>query len=240
MTRHDRAASSLIVQDLHAWYGASHVLQGVDLNVQPGEIVALLGRNGAGRSTTARAMMGMVQARGQMLWRGEQWLGRRTVDIARAGIGYVPESRDVFPTMTVLQNLALGVRRGAASSAWTLADTWRRFPQLERRAHTPAHALSGGEQQMLSLSRTLMGDPALLIVDEPTEGLAPMLVDQVAHCLEALRDRGRSVLLIEQRLDIALQISSRLYVLGHGKIAFEGNPDALRLDAAVRRDWIEL
>ncbi|NYE21870.1 ABC transporter ATP-binding protein [Pigmentiphaga litoralis] len=240
MSRPDHAVSPLIVQDLHAWYGASHVLQGVNLTVQPGQIVALLGRNGAGRSTTARALMGMVRARGKMQWRGEQWLGRRTFDIARAGIGYVPESRDVFPTLTVLQNLALGVRRGGPPSAWTMSDTWTQFPQLERRAHTPAHALSGGEQQMLSLSRTLMGDPALVIIDEPTEGLAPMLVEQVARCLEALRDRGRSVLLIEQRLDIALQISSRLYVLGHGKIVFEGSPDTLRLDAAVRRDWIEL
>ena len=229
----------LRVVDLHAWYGASHVLQGVDLRVGAGELVSLLGRNGSGRSTTARAIMGMLVCRGLVEFGGQDVSRLKTYERAGLGLGYVPETRDVFPALTVEQNLVLGMK-GRRPGRWRQADMYELFPQLERRARTPAQALSGGEQQMLSLCRTLMGDPALIVIDEPTEGLAPLLVEQVAAFLVTLKREGVSVLLIEQRLDIALQISDRVYVLGHGKVAFEGTPQALREDEALRRTWIAL
>lgn len=239
MTRASPASALLRVVDLHAWYGASHVLQGVTLTVGEGEIVSLLGRNGSGRSTTARAVMGMVASRGRVELGGRDLAGMKTHDRARAGLGYVPETRDVFPALTVEQNLLLGMK-SRRPGRWRLADVYGLFPQLERRAATPAQVLSGGEQQMLSLCRTLMGDPRLIVIDEPTEGLAPRLVERVADFLGALKQRGVSVLLIEQKLDIALQISDRVYVLGHGKIAFQGKPQDLGADDALRRTWIEL
>ncbi|AZG09135.1 ABC transporter ATP-binding protein [Pigmentiphaga sp. H8] len=228
----------LELRGVHAWYGRAHVLQGVDLHVAPGEIVALLGRNGAGRSTLARAVMGLVERRGRMLWRGQD-IGRlRTFEIARMGIGYVPESRDIFPGMTVEQNLVLG-QKAARAGRWAIADVYRLFPPLGRRANVQAQHLSGGEQQMLALGRTLMGDPALMLVDEPAEGLAPLVVAQLAACLDELRRQGMAILLIEQKLDFALDIADRAYVLGHGTVVFAGTPAALRADGPVRREWIE-
>lgn len=229
----------LELRGVHAWYGRAHVLQGVDLSVAPGEIVALLGRNGAGRSTLARAVMGLVERRGRLLWRGRETAGLRTFEIARLGIGYVPESRDVFPGMTVEQNLVLG-QKAAKAGRWTIADVYRLFPALAQRAGVQAQHLSGGEQQMLALGRTLMGDPALMLVDEPAEGLAPMVVAQLAACLDELRRQGMAILLIEQKLDFALDIADRAYVLGHGAVVFTGTPAALRADASTRREWIEL
>jgi len=229
----------LDIRGAHAWYGRAHVLQGVDLHVEPGEIVALLGRNGAGRSTLARAVMGLVERRGLFLWRGQDIGGLRTFEIARRGLGYVPEGRDVFAGMTVEQNLVLG-QKGPRPGRWRAADVYRWFPSLARRARVQAQHLSGGEQQMLALGRTLMGDPALVLVDEPAEGLAPMVTQQLAACLCALRRHGVAILLIEQKLDFALDMADRAYVLGHGAVVFEGTPAALRAAVRVRREWIEI
>lgn len=230
----------LQVTQLQAYYGKSHVLHGVDLSVGQGEIVALLGRNGSGRSTTAKAIMGMVACEGSVRWQGRETLGRKPYEIANLGLGYVPENRDIFPKLTVHQNLLLGQKRGKAKPRWSFDDMYRLFPRLKEREHTEAGVLSGGEQQMLTLCRTLMGDPDLIIIDEPTEGLAPKIVELVAEFLQTLRQRGLSVLLIEQKLTIAMSISDRCLVMGHGSIVFEGTPDALRGDAAIRKEWLEV
>jgi len=230
----------LQVSQLHAFYGKSHVLHGVDLQVGEGEIVALLGRNGSGRSTTAKAIMGMVDSQGSVLWNGQQIQGRKSYEIANLGVGYVPENRDIFPKLTVHQNLMLGQKRANKKPRWTFEDMYAIFPRLKEREHTEAGVLSGGEQQMLTLCRTLMGDPDLIIIDEPTEGLAPKIVELVATYLQTLRARGLSVLLIEQKLTIAMQISDRCLVMGHGSIVFDGSPQALRADSAVRKEWLEV
>lgn len=229
----------LEVEGLHAWYGKSHVLHGVDMHIGEGEIVSLLGRNGVGRSTTAKAIMGLVRADGTVKFRGRQTVGMEAHEIAHLGIGYVPESRDIFPGMTVEQNLFLGQKHKKPGN-WTLEDMYRMFPRLGERAHTAAGVLSGGEQQMLTLCRTLMGDPAVIIIDEPTEGLAPMIVQLVAEYLQELKNRGLAVMLIEQKLSIAFDISDRVYVMGHGNIVFEGTPESLRANQTVRHDWLEV
>jgi len=230
----------LEVRDLHAYYGKSHILHGVHLSVGDGEIVSLLGRNGVGRSTTIKAIMGMVDCHGSVLLRGEQLLGRKTYEIAHKGLGYVPENRDIFPTLTVRQNLVLGQKSTRASGRWSAEDMFELFPRLKERADTEAGVLSGGEQQMLTLCRTLMGDPDLVMIDEPTEGLAPKIVEQVAALFEEIRKRGISILLVEQKLAIALDISERLYVMGHGAIVFEGTPRDVRENAAMRKEWLEV
>jgi branched-chain amino acid transport system ATP-binding protein len=230
----------LQVSQLHAFYGKSHVLHGVDLQVGQGEIVALLGRNGSGRSTTAKAIMGMVESQGSVLWNGQQIQGRKSYEIANVGVGYVPENRDIFPKLTVHQNLLLGQKRANKKPRWSFDDMYQIFPRLKEREHTEAGVLSGGEQQMLTLCRTLMGDPDLIIIDEPTEGLAPKIVELVASYLQALRSRGLSVLLIEQKLTIAMRISDRCLVMGHGSIVFDGSPQALRADSTVRKEWLEV
>jgi branched-chain amino acid transport system ATP-binding protein len=229
----------LEVRDLHAFYGKSHVLHGVDLHVDEGEIVSLLGRNGVGRSTTVKTVMGLVQGTGSVKFKGEEVLGLPAFRIAHLGLGYVPENRDIFPNLTVEQNLLLGQKSGRVSR-WSLSDMFRMFPRLEERQHTAAGVLSGGEQQMLTLCRTLMGDPDLIMIDEPTEGLAPKIVDLVADYLQALKQRGVSVLLVEQKLAIALDIADRIYVMGHGAIVFEGTPEDLRQQPAVRKEWLEV
>nr|WP_092003080.1 ABC transporter ATP-binding protein [Paraburkholderia lycopersici] len=232
----------LEVRDLHAYYGKSHILHGVEMQVGEGEIVALLGRNGVGRSTLAKAIMGLVRCEGQILLRGKDVRGLRTFEVAQAGIGYVPENRDIFPTLTVRQNLVLGEKRSRSRQKprWRLDDMYRMFPRLKEREDTAAGLLSGGEQQMLTLCRTLMGDPDLIIIDEPTEGLAPLVVAQVGEYLKTLKARGISVLLVEQKQAIALDISQRVYVMGHGQIVFEGTPQQLRADARVRQEWLEV
>lgn len=229
----------LQVKELHAYYGKSHVLHGVALEVGTGEIVSLLGRNGVGRSTAIKAVMGQVEHTGEVLFRGQSLTGMTSFEIARAGVGYVPENREVFATLTVEQNLFLGEKR-KKTSRWCMADMFRMFPRLEERRHTAAGFLSGGEQQMLTLCRTLMGDPDLVMIDEPTEGLAPKIVEQVANYLNALRERGVSVLLVEQKLDIALEISQRVYVMGHGAVVFEGTPAQLKANAGTRKEWLEV
>ncbi|MEQ1683561.1 MAG: ABC transporter ATP-binding protein [Burkholderiaceae bacterium] len=230
----------LQLQGLHAYYGKSHILHGVDMKVGEGEIVALLGRNGSGRSTTVKTIMGLVTGEGSVKFRDTEILGHHAFDIAHRGIGYVPENRDIFPKLTVHQNLQLGEKRGKKTPRWSFGDMYRMFPRLKEREHTEAGVLSGGEQQMLTLCRTLMGDPDLIMIDEPTEGLAPKIVELVAEYLKTLKERGVSVLLVEQKLTIALQISERCYVMGHGSIVFEGTPAALRADAYIRKEWLEV
>jgi branched-chain amino acid transport system ATP-binding protein len=230
----------LQVKNLHAFYGKSHVLHGVTFDVQPGEIVALLGRNGSGRSTTAKAIMGLVDCQGSITWKGGEAMGKKAYQIAHLGIGYVPENRDIFPKLTVHQNLLLGQKGKGQGSRWSFEDMYTMFPRLRERQHTEAGVLSGGEQQMLTLCRTLMGDPELIIIDEPTEGLAPKIVELVGQYLQTLKAKGISVLLIEQKLTIAMAISDRALVMGHGSIVFQGTPDSLRADAYTRKEWLEV
>ena len=230
----------LKIENLHAYYGKSHVLHGVSFGIEPGEIVALLGRNGSGRSTTAKAIMGLVDWEGTIAWKGQSVTGKKAYEIAHLGIGYVPESRDIFPNLTVHQNLLLGRKGNGKGARWSFNDMYEMFPRLKEREHTEAGVLSGGEQQMLSLCRTLMGDPDLIIIDEPTEGLAPKIVELVGEYLKRLKARGISVLLIEQKLTIAMAISDRALVMGHGSIVFEGTPDSLRADNYTRKEWLEV
>jgi branched-chain amino acid transport system ATP-binding protein len=230
----------LEVKDLHAYYGKSHILHGVHLTVREGEIVSLLGRNGVGRSTTIKAIMGMVQCEGSVKFRGEELRGEKTYTIAHKGLGYVPENRDIFPTLTVRQNLVLGQKAAKPAGRWKAEDMYELFPRLKERIDTQAGVLSGGEQQMLTLCRTLMGDPSLVMIDEPTEGLAPKIVEQVATLFREIKRRGVSILLVEQKLAITLDISERLYVMGHGAIVFEGTAEDVRKNAAMRKEWLEV
>jgi branched-chain amino acid transport system ATP-binding protein len=229
----------LEIKNLHAYYGKSHVLHGVDMHIEGGEIVSMLGRNGVGRSTLAKGIMGLVDCTGSVTLKGQQLVGLDPHEVAYKGVGYVPENRDIFPTLTVEQNLTLGLKKNGPGR-WNYDDMYAMFPRLKERQHTQAGVLSGGEQQMLTLCRTLMGDPDLIIIDEPTEGLAPKIVDLVAQYLQELKRRGLSVLLIEQKLAIALDISNRVYVMGHGNIVFEGTPADLKANAAIRKEWLEV
>ena len=235
-----RRGLMLEVRDLHAYYGKSHILHGVHLSIGKGEIVSLLGRNGVGRSTTIRSIMGLVDCTGSVRFRNEEMVGLKAYEIAHKGLGYVPENRDIFPTLTVRQNLLLGQKKQLASTRWGMEDMYQLFPRLKERADTQAGFLSGGEQQMLTLCRTLMGDPELVMIDEPTEGLAPKIVEQVALLFEEIKKRGISILLVEQKLAIALDISERLYVMGHGSIVFQGTPRDVRENSAMRKEWLEV
>ena len=230
----------LEVEDLHAYYGKSHILQGVSFQVRRGEIISLLGRNGAGRSTTVRTIMGLVPPVGSIRFKGERIDGLKAHEIALRGVGYVPEDREIFPGLTVRENLLLGMKSARQNGRWTMDEMLTMFPLLRERADAAGEVLSGGEQKMLTICRTLMGDPDLIMVDEPTEGLAPMLLALLRELLEAIAKRGTAILLIEQKLTIALAISQRVYVMGHGRIVFEGSPPALRANDQVRRDWLEV
>jgi branched-chain amino acid transport system ATP-binding protein len=231
----------LELRDVHAYYGKSHILHGVDMTVAEGEIVSLLGRNGVGRSTTIKAVMGDVVCTGSIRFKGREIIGMPSHQVARLGLGYVPESRDVFPGLTVRENLVLGEKTSAGSRAhWTMDDMFGLFPRLRERADVLAGVLSGGEQQMLTICRTLMGNPELMMIDEPTEGLSPQATEAVAMLLREIARRGVAILLIEQKLAIALSISARLYVMGHGRVVFEGQPQDLELNAAVRKEWLEV
>ncbi|WP_407528535.1 ABC transporter ATP-binding protein [Methylobacterium oryzisoli] len=229
----------LEVEDLHAFYGKSHILQGVNFRVGAGEIVSILGRNGVGRSTTLKAIMGDVPPRGTIRFKGQPIAGLRPHVVARRGLGYVPEERAIFPKLTVRQNLALGEKPGTGAR-WSYEEIFRLFPRLEERIDTPGGVLSGGEQQMLTICRTLMGNPDLIMIDEPTEGLSPQMVARVGDLIGEIAARGVAVLLVEQKLTIALKLSQRLYVMGHGRVMFEGTPADLMANEAVRREWLEV
>ena len=230
------------VTDMHAYYGKSNILQGVTMNVQEGEIGALLGRNGVGRSTTCKAIMGEVPPQGSVKFRGQEIAGRKAYEIANLGIGYVPENRDIFPGLTTRQNLNLGLKPGQKDGAgrWSMQAMFEMFENLDRRADVEASVLSGGEQQMLTMCRTLMGDPDFIMIDEPTEGLSPQMVQKVAEVLKAIAAKGISTLLVEQKLSIAMDIAHRVYVMGHGQVVFEGTPAELKARDDVRREWLEV
>ena len=237
----DQAVEPLLqITDLHAYYGKSHVLHGVDMEILPGQVIALLGRNGVGRSTTAKAIMGEVAPVGSIRFRGREIAGLPNHRIARLGIGYVPESRDIFPTMTVRQNLMLGIKNMRRPGKWTIEQMLEMFPNLARRADNPAGVLSGGEKQMLTMCRTLMGDPELIIIDEPTEGLAPLIVQQVGEMIAEIARAGVSILLVEQKLSIALKIADHVYVMGHGEIVYGGTPAEFATRDDVRKEWLEV
>jgi branched-chain amino acid transport system ATP-binding protein len=233
----------LNIKELHAFYGKSHILHGVNLTVAPGEIVSLLGRNGSGRSTLAKAIVGQVESTGDLTWQHHDLKELRPFEIARLGVGYVPESREIFAALTVEQNLLLGEqskRRISSSTPWRKEDMYRLFPRLLERQHVSAGVLSGGEQQMLTLCRTLMGNPDMIVIDEPTEGLAPKIVDLVKSYLLMLKERGLAVLLIEQKLTIALDVADRVAVMGQGRIVFEGQAQALKEQEHIRKEWLEV
>lgn len=230
----------LTVRGLNAFYGKSHILQGIDLDVGAGEVVSLIGRNGVGCSTTIKAIIGEVMPVGSIRFKGREIAGLPSYRIARLGLGYVPENRDIFPSLTVRQNLMLGIKDTERPGRWEIGDMLAMFPHLGERVEMAAGVLSGGEQQMLTICRTLMGDPELIMIDEPTEGLAPLLVARVAELISEIARRGTAILLVEQKLKITLAISSRVYVMGHGAIVFEGTPGELKANVAVRREWLEV
>lgn len=230
----------LEVRNLHAYYGKSHILQGVDLDIAAGEVVSLLGRNGVGRSTTVKAIMGEVPPQGTIRFKGKDIAGLPSHKIARLGLGYVPEHRDIFPSLTVRQNLILGIKDPRRPGKWRLQEMLDMFPNLARRADTPAGVLSGGEKLMLTTCRTLLGDPELMMIDEPTEGLAPLIVQQVGELIARIAKAGVAILLVEQKLSIAMKISNRVYIMGHGRVVFEGTPEQLKANAAIREEWLEV
>lgn len=230
----------LEVEDLHAYYGKSHILQGVNMHIDAGEVVSLLGRNGVGRSTTVKAIMGEVVPHGIVRFKGQNIAGLPNYRIAHLGLGYVPENRDIFPGLTVRQNLLLGIKDIRKPGRWKLDDMLEMFPNLKARADTEAGVLSGGEKQMLTTCRTLMGDPELIMIDEPTEGLAPLIVQQIGELIARIAAAGVAILLVEQKLSIALKISHRVYIMGHGRIVFEGTPAELKANEAVRKEWLEV
>jgi branched-chain amino acid transport system ATP-binding protein len=237
----------LEVKDLNTYYGASHVLQGISLNVEQGELVALLGRNGMGKSTTLKTIMGLVKSRsGQVLFEGKEITGFAPFKAAQAGVGYVPEERRIFPDLSVLDNLMLGVKGGKIGNAsdpnvWTIDRIFSHFPKLKERTHQQGRFLSGGEQQMLSIGRSLMGNPKLLLVDEPTEGLAPIMVQEVRNVLEEInKDAGVSILLVEHNLKVALSLAHRVYLMGKAHIGYQGSVEELKDNNEVRSKYLEV
>jgi branched-chain amino acid transport system ATP-binding protein len=232
----------LDISNLSAFYGDLQVLFGVSLRVKRGELLTLVGRNGAGRSTLAKAIVGRVARSGTVVWNGEDISMLEPHQIARRGIAYVPESREVFAGLTVHENLLMGEQRNVpdARLSWSIDQSYELFPRLAERRNTSGGSLSGGEQQMLALSRGLVGRPDLLVVDEPTEGMSLQMVRLVADTLSMLRDRGLTILLIEQKLDIGLKLASRALVVGRGQIVYEGTPQDLASNEEIRRTWIEV
>jgi branched-chain amino acid transport system ATP-binding protein len=234
------AETLLDVHGLHVHYGKSHVLHGVDLRVDRQEVISLLGRNGSGRSTTMKAIMGLVApSAGSVRLDGRELAGARPYAVCRAGIGYVPEEREVFANLTVDENLRMGEQRAAGGAhRWTIEAMFDYFPRLKERRNTKAGSMSGGEQQMLTICRSLLGNPRLMLIDEPTEGLAPKIVAQVGECIVDMHRKGLSVVLVEQKLAIALKVSTRVCLMGHGRIVFEGTPQALTADPQLVSEWL--
>jgi branched-chain amino acid transport system ATP-binding protein len=236
----------LEVKDLNTFYGISHVLQGVSLNIAEGELVALLGRNGMGKSTTLKSIMGLVGPQsGSVILEGKNITGCPPYKSARAGIGYVPEERRIFPELSVMDNLFLGIKGGRISDnndphVWTYERIFKHFPMLKERADQKGKFLSGGEQQMLSIGRSLMGNPKLLLVDEPTEGLAPLMVKEVRNVLADISKAGVSILLVEHNLNVALSLASRIYLMGKAHIGFEGTVEELKCNDDVREKYLEV
>ena len=230
----------LNISNLNAYYGKSHILQGVTLKVKKGEIVSLLGRNGVGRSTTIKSIMGMVKATGSIKLFDKEILGKQIHEIANLGLAYVSENRDIFPDLTVLENLELGKKTIAAQNPWDIEELFDLFPNLKNRKDVAGGALSGGEQQMLTISRSLMGNPNLIMIDEPTEGLSPQMVDKVEQLIRKIASKGVAILLVEQKLTIAFKLSNRLYVMGHGKIVYEGTSREILKNDNVIKEWLEV
>jgi branched-chain amino acid transport system ATP-binding protein len=237
----------LEVDALHAHYAKSHILHGVSLTVGAGEIVCLLGRNGVGKSTTLKSLMGLVKpSAGSVTFKGQDITGFPAHQVARLGLGYVPEERRIFPTISVKDNLLMGIKMGrraagcANGNGWTLDRVYQFFPRLREREGQRAGTLSGGEQQMLTTGRTLMGNPELLLVDEPTEGLAPMIVEQVERILTEIHRGGTPILLVEQAMETALALAHRVYVMSKGQIVFTGSAAELEADVRVRKQYLEV
>ena len=236
----------LQIRDLNTYYGASHVLQGISLDVAQGELVALLGRNGMGKSTTLKTVMGLVKARsGSVTFDEREITGAAPFKVARAGIGYVPEERRIFPELSVLDNLSLGIKGGRISNpddprVWTVERIFHHFPRLKDRKDQKGRFLSGGEQQLLAIGRSLMGNPRLLLVDEPTEGLAPLMVKEVRNVLAEINRAGVSILLVEHNLKVALSLAHRVYLMGKAHIGFNGTVDELKDDRPAREKYLEV
>ena len=235
--------SLLAAEDIHTYYGEAHILQGVSLAAGEGEVVTLIGRNGAGKTTTLRSIMGIARPRrGHVRLRGDDITALDTHAIARRGIAWVPEERRVLPNLTVLENLRLGMLGGSGTNgdATLLEEVFGYFPRLRERIDHRGRFLSGGEQQMLAIARGLVSRPSVMLIDEPTEGLAPMLVQNLTEILAAINRRGTTILLVEQTLEVAMRLSHRLYVMDHGQIQFEGTPDQLRRDPTIQQRFLEI
>jgi branched-chain amino acid transport system ATP-binding protein len=235
----------LEVRDVHSYYGKSHILHGVSLRLSEGELVCLLGRNGVGKSTTLKSMMGLVKAReGSIRFKEQELIGKRPFEIARLGVGYVPEDRRIFRSLTVHENLSIGIKGSEdgrkQGEGWTIEKIYDFFPLLKNRQNNKGGHLSGGEQQMLTVARTLMGNPELILVDEPTEGLAPLIVKDVLEMLAAVRKSGVTILMVEQNFKGAVKIANRFYVMGKGKVVFMGSVEELMAAEAIRRDYLEV
>ena len=235
----------LEVKGIHSYYGKSHILQGVSLELKQGELVCLLGRNGVGKSTTLKSIMGIVRpTQGSILFDGRELVGSQPYQIARRGVGYVPEDRRIFRSLTVHENLLMGVQRaknsGSSERVWTIDKIYGIFPKLRERSGSKGSHLSGGEQQMLTVARTLMGNPKLILVDEPTEGLAPLIVKDVLEMLSAVRSSGVTVLMVEQNFKAAIKVADRFYIMAKGTLVFEGDTAALLAAEDVRKNYLEV
>jgi branched-chain amino acid transport system ATP-binding protein len=235
----------LVVQDIHTFYGKSHILHGVSLELREGEMVCLLGRNGVGKSTTMKSIMGLLHpSRGSIRFDDREILGKPPFEIARLGVGYVPEDRRIFKSLTVHENLLMGIQKRNSDdlreSLWTLERVYDIFPRLGERQANKGGYLSGGEQQMLTVARTLMGNPKLVLVDEPTEGLAPLIVKEVLDMLSTVRKSGVTVLMVEQNFKAAIKVADRFYIMSKGQMVFEGNVDALLAAEDVRKNYLEV
>lgn len=234
----------LEVKDIHSYYGKSHILQGVSMTLNEGELVCLLGRNGVGKSTTLKSIMGLVRpSEGSIRFHGRELIGKRPYEIARIGLGYVPEDRRIFRSLTVHENLLMGVKDakgGVKNSAWTVERVYEKFPKLKERRGNQGGHLSGGEQQMLTVARTLMGNPRLILVDEPTEGLAPLIVRDVLEMLADVRSSGVTVLMVEQNFKASIKVADRFYIMGKGQMVFEGNTEALLAAEEIRKNFLEV
>lgn len=234
----------LEMRDIHSYYGKSHILQGVSMTLNEGELVCLLGRNGVGKSTTLKSIMGLVKpSEGSVRFRSQELVGKRPYEIARLGVGYVPEDRRIFRSLTVHENLLIGIKDAKTtgkSGGWTVEMVYDKFPKLKERRDNKGGHLSGGEQQMLTVARTLMGNPQLILVDEPTEGLAPLIVKDVLEMLSAVRSSGVTVLMVEQNFKAAIKVANRFYIMGKGKMVFEGGTEELLAAEEIRKNYLEV